>query len=335
MPINKRQAELLGVFAGVPVNTFNKYYLEKFNGTPFMTISDSFKLDDVIGELTTLSIVPRGTKAPAIKVNGFKRITIKPDIIKGTAAMTPLETLELQAGQTETIINGQVVDNRTLIESKKMAILKTGYENTKATMAAELYLNGKITLPVSGDEIDFGYAAPTAVEFKTSDDQWEVFLVDRITDYVRKNKMYPETIEVDVDILKAMMKNANLREVQKAYSIAELAPNAAKSLEQTYPNFNILNMRVTALVPAVDTKGNAIDTAGLMYLSSAAEFTNTYVGLEVANGQTTQMLKAEYFINEVVEVDPAGKKFIFQSGYCPIIPIPDRVMRWKVTIKAK
>lgn len=333
MSINKRQAELIGVFAGVPVNSVNKYYLEKFNGTPFMTISDSFKLDDVVGELTTLSIVPRGTKAPAIKVNGFERITITPDIIKGTAALTPLETLELQAGQVSTVVNGQVIDNKALIESKKMAILKSGYENTKAAMAAELYLTGKVTLPVSGDSIDFEYKAPTAVNFKTSDDQWEIFLVDRITDYVKENKIYPETIEVDVEILKSMMKNANLRETQKAYSIAEIAPNAARSLEQTYPNFNILNMKVTALVPATDINGNPIDTTGLMYLSTASEFTNTYVGLEIANGQSTQMLKAEYFVNEVVEVDPAGKKFIFQSGYCPVIPIPKRVMRWKITIK--
>ncbi len=333
MPINKRQAELIGVFAGVPVNTVNKYYLEKFKGTPFMTISDSFKLDEVIGELTTLSIVPRGTKAPAIKVNGHERITITPDIIKGTATLTPLETLELQAGQVSTVINGQVVDNKALIESKKMAILKSGYENTRATMAAELYLTGKVTLPESGDDIDFGYKTPTALNFKVSEDQWEIFLVDRITDYVKENKMYPETIEVDVEILKSMMKNVNLRETQKAYSIAEIAPNAARSLEQTYPNFNILNMKVSALVPATDIKGNPINTDGLMYLSTASEFTNAYVGLEVSNGQSVQMLKAEYFVNEIIEVDPAGKKYVFQSGYCPIIPVPKRVMRWKVTIK--
>ena len=83
--INPRQAELMGIFAALPTNV-TTHYLSKFQkGTPFMTASDSFNVIELMKELISLSIVPRGTKAPDIKINGHNTINIRPDIIKGTA----------------------------------------------------------------------------------------------------------------------------------------------------------------------------------------------------------------------------------------------------------
>ena len=130
--INPRQAELMGIFAALPTNV-TTHYLSKFEkGTPFMTVSDSFNVIELMKELITLSIVPRGTKAPDIKINGHNTINIRPDIIKGTATLTPLENLEIQAGQTQMVYNGQIVDNGRFLDEKKLSMLKSGYVNTKA-----------------------------------------------------------------------------------------------------------------------------------------------------------------------------------------------------------
>ena len=91
-------------------------------------------------------------------------------------------------------------------------------------------------------------------------------------------------------------------------------------------------MKIETLVSATNVLGKKIDTKDMIYLSNEAEFTETYVGLEVAVNNSVQMLKADVHIDEIVERDPAVKKYIFQSGYCPVLPITDRIMKYKVTI---
>ncbi len=328
--INPRQAELMGIFAALPTNV-TTHYLSKFEkGTPFMTVSDSFNVIELMKELITLSIVPRGTKAPDIKINGHNTINIRPDIIKGTATLTPLENLEIQAGQTQMVYNGQIVDNGRFLDEKKLSMLKSGYVNTKASMCAELFLTGKLTLPVSKDVIDFKAKAAVPKTFTKATDNWEIFFLDLLDEYVDKNKIFPTKIEVDKEILKELIKNEKLSKQNIAYSIVDIIPQ--KTLEQRYPHFNILNMKIETLVSATNVLGKKIDTKDMIYLSNEAEFTETYVGLEVAVNNSVQMLKADVHIDEIVERDPAVKKYIFQSGYCPVLPITDRIMKYKVTI---
>lgn len=328
--INPRQAELMGIFAALPTNV-TTHYLSKFQkGTPFMTTSDSFNVIELMKELVSLSIVPRGTKAPDIKINGHNTLNIRPDIIKGTATLTPLENLEIQAGQTQMIYNGQIVDNGRFLDEKKLSMLKSGYVNTKARMCAELFLTGKITLPVSKDVIDFKTKAAVPKAFSRGTDSWEVFFLDLLDEYVDKNNIFPSKIEVDKEILKELVKDEKLAKQNIAYNIVDIVPQ--KTLEQRYPHFNILNMKIETLVSATNVLGKKIDTKDMIYLSNEAEFTETYVGLEVAVNNSVLMLKADVHIDEIVERDPAVKKYIFQSGYCPVLPITDRIMKYKVTI---
>ena len=328
--INPRQAELMGIFAALPTNV-TTHYLSKFqNGTPFMTSSDSFNVIELMRELISLAVVPRGTKAPDIKINGHNTINIRPDIIKGTATLTPLENLEIQAGQTQMIYNGQIVENGRFLDEKKLSMLKSGYVNTKASMCAELFLTGKLTLPISKDVLDFKAKAAVPKTFTKGTDHWEIFFLDLIDEYVEKNKIFPTKIEVDKSILSELIKDEKLAKQNIAYSIVDIIPQ--KTLEQRYPHFNILNMKIETLVPATNASGKKIDTEDMIYLSNEAEFTETYVGLEVAVNNSVLMLKADVHIDEIVEKDPAVKKYIFQSGYCPVLPITDRIMKYKVTI---
>lgn len=328
--INPRQAELMGIFAALPTNV-TTHYLSKFQkSTPFMTISDSFNITELMKELITLSIVPRGTKAPDIKINGHKDINIRPDIIKGTATLTPLENLEIQAGQTQMIYNGQIVENGKFLDEKKLSMLKSGYVNTKASMCAELFLTGKLTLPVSKDVLDFGAKSAGTKTFTRGTDSWAIFFLNLIDEYVEKNKMYPTKIEVDKSILSELVEDEKLAKQNVAYNIVDVIPQ--KTLEQRYPHFNILNMKIETLVPATNVSGKKIDTENMIYLSNEAELTETYVGLEVAVNNSVMMLKADVHIDEIVEKDPPVKKYVFQSGYCPVLPIADRIMKYKVTI---
>lgn len=328
--INPRQAELMGIFAALPTNV-TTHYLSKFQkGTPFMTIADSFNVIDLMKELITLSIVPRGTKAPDIKINGHKDVNVRPDIIKGTATLTPLENLEIQAGQTQMIYNGQIVENGKFLDEKKLSMLKSGYVNTKASMCAELFLTGKLTLPISKDVIDFGAKSAGAKTFTRGTDSWTIFFLNLIDDYVEKNKMYPTKIEVDKAILSELIEDEKLAKQNVAYNIVDIIPQ--KTLEQRYPHFNILNMKIETLVPATNVSGKKIDTGNMIYLSNEAEFTETYVGLEAAVNNSVVMIKADVHIDEIVEKDPPVKKYVFQSGYCPVLPITERIMKYKVTI---
>ena len=333
--LTKRQAELLGRFAGLPVNITN-YYLNKFTrNTPFMTIADSFNTEELIGELVMLSIVPRGTKAPYVELNGFKTFNVKPDMIKGSATLTPLDNLEIQAGQTPTIYNGTVIENGKYLDEKKLSILKNGWENTRAAMASQLYLTGVIPLKNSGDKLDFKFATPKGLTFTRGVDYWELFFIDRITEYIKENQKAPTHIEVDKEILKEIVKDANLAGQQKAYNFVQILPKAAQELEQRYPDINILNMMITTLVPAIGLDGKVIDTENMIYLSNDGEFISTYVGIGVAVGNDVRMIKADVYVDFLIQKDPAEKKYILESGFCPVVPVPKRIMRWKITMKDK
>ena len=290
--INKRQAEMMATFAALPTNV-TTHYLEKFNkNAPFMTISDSYNMQDLISEMVTLSIVPRGTKAPDIKINGHRTSNVRPDIIKGSATLTALENLEIQAGQTAMFFNGQVIENGQYLDEKKLGMLKSGYVNTKASMCAELFLTQKITLPISKAKVDFGSYTAIAKTFTKGTNNWEIFFLDLIDEYVELNKMYPTKIEVDKSILKALIVDEKLSKQQIAYSIVDIIPQ--KTLEKRYPHVNILNMQIETLVPATDSQGKKIDTEDMIYVSNDAEFLETYVGLEVVVGESVRMLKSDW-----------------------------------------
>lgn len=207
--MTKKQAELIGVFSAIPTLSIDTYYLAKFKNT-VTTIGESIKYDELGTELISLGIIPRGTELPKVKIGGFTRNTVTPDIIGGKSVLTSNDIIQLQAGQVETVINGTIINNYEAIQDKHLKKLKTGLINTQAVMASEVYLTGKCVLPISKEIIDFGYDKPITKKIEKSNIDWTTFFLELIEEYRRTNQIYPTTIEVDSKIFKEIIQNKRL-----------------------------------------------------------------------------------------------------------------------------
>ena len=326
--MNFKQAELMGVFSVLPTGTIDTYYLDKFSNNYF-TAGESIVLDELITELSSLSIVPRGTKAKEIRINGTARKTITPDIIAGKSSLTTNELLQIQAGQVETIINGKVVDNFQVVKDRHLTKLKNGLTATQTRMSAELFLTGKVTLPESADVIDYGFNKVEEVKKNKGEIDWTLFIMDLVEKYKAKNKVYPTNIEVDSSIFKEMLNDENFREQVKAFGMAGAVAN------NKYPTLNILNYQISVLPHAEDAQGKAIDTDKLIVLSNNSEFVKGYVGLSYAENNQLKLFSGEYLVDEVTEKDPATQYFTLMSGFVPVIPMPQRIQRYKLTLEEK
>lgn len=323
-----KQAELMGVFSALPTGALDTYYLDKFRNA-YYTAGETIKLDEVITELASLSVVPRGTKAKQIKVNGFVRETVTPDIISGKSSLTTNELLQLQAGQVDTVVNGKVVDNYQVIKEKHLMKLKNGLVNTQAKMSAELYLTGKVSLTESGDEIDFGFEEVKAVSKKRKEIDWTLFILELVNEYKKANGIYPTTIEVDSAIFTEMLKDETFRDQIKTFNSGTLT-----TVNNNYvqPVLNILGYQLKALPTAVGLNGKDIDTANQIFVSNESEFVKAFAGLSYAEDNQLKLFSGEYLITETIEKDPASQHFILESGFVPIIPIPKRIKRYKLTL---
>lgn len=326
--MTKKQAELIGVFSAIPAKAIDTYYLDKFNNV-FTTIGETIQYDELGTELISLGIIRRGTELPKIKVDGFTRNSVTPDIIGGKSTFTTNDLLQLQPGQVETVVNGQIVNNYQAIVDRHLTKLKIGYLNTATTMAAEVFLKGKCKLPDSNAVIDYGYTEPTEKTFKKKEIDWTKFVLELVEEYRKENKIYPTTIEVDSEIFKEMIQNDVFRDQVKAFNHGNLKTSNGRPAQ---PVINILGYDVKSLVPAVDSDGKEIDTKNLIYVSSNVEFVKGYTGIPYAEDNKLKIFSGEYFVDEITKKDPDSVSIGLQSGFVPIIPIAKRVMRYKLTL---
>lgn len=326
--MNLKQAELMGIFSAIPTGSIDTYYLDKFKNT-YATAGETIKLDEVITELTSLSVVPRGTKAKQVKVNGFVRETVTPDIISGKSSLTTNDLLQIQAGQVDTVVNGKIVNNYQIIKDRHLAKLKNGLINTQARMSAELYLTGKVSLPESADEIDFGFEKVKAISKQRANMDWTLFILELVNEYKKSNGIYPTTIEVDTTIFGEMLKDATFRDQIKAFNSGTLTSINNKFAQ---PVLNVLGYQIKALPNAVGLDGKDIDTANQIFVTNDSEFVKAFAGLSYAEDNQLKLFSGEYLITEVIEKDPASQQFILESGFVPIIPIPKRIKRYKLTL---
>lgn len=329
--MRKETAQLIGVFHGLTLeNSINTYYQDKFKQN-FLTEKSTITFDDLTSELKSLSIVDRNAKAVAVTTNGFTRTSIKPDVIKGYATLTTDELYEMQAGQAPIYLNGEILNNATLIEDKKLKILKYAYIKTKEEIATELYLTGKIVLPESKDTFSLEDSEKIEKTFSTSKDDFGVFLTTLVDDYVDKNKIAPTNIELGLNVFTELMKNERFAGQVRAYNHAQII-NGNGTQNDVYPTFNILGYTVRVLPRAYGLEGKIIDTSNLIILSNTTEFTNVYAGIGAVEGGNMKVFRSDVLIQKLTEQDPASVKYLLQSAYFPIIPIPKRVVRYNTSI---
>lgn len=323
MAINKKQAELIGIFKGLPYK--NSYYTNKF-AKKHLTVSDTINFDEVSDALSTLSIIPRGTKLPILDNRGFARISVRPDIIGGKSVITTNELLEIQAGQFE--LSNEAKNNFVELKERHLLNLKNALYRTMERASAEAYLKGEIKLAETGDVINFNYKTPTDLNFTEKTDNWELFILDLVDRYTKANGLEPSLVEVDMAIFKKMMASEKFRETAKAYNTHSITVN-----DRVVPAFNIFGITVSALPTAYGLDGQIIDTENLIYVSNNETFVQAYAGIGYATDKGLEIFKGEALVNEIIQKDPATHSFTVQSGYCPIIALPDRVQRYKVTVK--
>ncbi|WP_064610394.1 major capsid protein [Streptobacillus moniliformis] len=325
-------AELLGIFYGLDITkTVRKYFSNKFKND-YTTVNTVIKYDDLIHSLSLLEVVPRDTKAPILKQDGFVRKTVEPDVIKGTQVITPEELSKMQAGQVETYIKGEKVNNSDIVYNRKMQALKIAYERTVEAMATDLYLNGKLVFKNSGNEFTIGSddeISVTEKQFTKKTEEFTTFLIDLITKFEKENTVLPNTIEIGTDLFKYLMSDETFSRTIRTFNHGGIN----KGDNSEYPTFGLLNYQIKVLPLATGVDGKTIETKNLLILSNDSEFTNVYAGLGVKEGDKVKMIEADVYINEKAEDDPVRQKITLQSAYMPIIPLPKRVKRYKVTFK--
>lgn len=324
MAISKKQAELIGVFVGLPTKV-NDYYLKKFN-KQINTIGSEIKFDEYITELIRLGIVPRGTKAPIVKINGFTRSSVIPDIISGESPLTVDELLQIQAGQVETVVNGNIINNLEALKQRHLDKLKSGWLNTMSAMASEVFLTGKVTLPTSKDVIDYGYSNVVDKQVKKAEMNWYIFFTNLVNDYVKENGIYPTDIEVDSKVFEAMLSDSNFVEQIKAFSNVNLGKEGETVI------LNVLGAKVKLLPKAFGLNGDEIDTANLIYVSNNEAFIKGFAGITTANNGKLEVINTDVLISEEVKNNPASQSYLLESAFCPIIPLAKRVKRIKLTL---
>lgn len=325
MGISKKQAELIGVFNGLPTPQINDYYLKKFTQN-HLTIGESIKYDELTDELIVLGIIPRNSKAPIVTVNGFTRSSVKPDIIAAESTLTAGEILEIQAGQVDTIVNGQVVNNAEAIKQRHLTRLKTGWYNTMSRMAAEVFLTGKVALEKSGDEIDYGIPAVVDKSVKESEVNYYTLLHQLATEYEKEQGVAPTDIEIDMSLFNKMLQNDSFLEQTKVFNMASVGRNDDQIV------LNVLGYNVKVLKPAVNVKGETIDTTNMIYISNNQSLIKGFAGLVTGANGRLDAVKTDLLVTEIVNTNPATQSILFESAFLPIIPLPNRIKRVKIKL---
>lgn len=330
--MNKKIAELIGVYFGIPTNNqVTTYYLNKFR-QKFTTPYEVVKFDEVFNELQLLSIVGRDVEAPNVKEGGFTRKTMTPDVIKGAITLTGSELMQLQPGQAPVYVNGEKVDNSTKIRDRKLLQLKLSFIRTQEAMSSEIYLTGKLTLPLTQSVFTFDETDNVKKTFTASQDDLSVFLLGLVDEFYKENKIAPTKIEIGIDIFKELMKNEAFKSQAKAFNIASVTNNQGGN-GNIYPSFNVLGYEFQVLPNAENVSGEMIDTSKLIILSNDNEFTQVYCGLSVLENEQLKVIETDVYIDEIVKKDPATMKYLLQSAFIPFIPVSKRIKRYAITIK--
>lgn len=317
MALKPKQQELIGAYSALtgPKTPFWNLFAKA--KTPYMALSDTIKVDEVMSGFTEAGIIPRGTKMPSIKVNGHSQLTITPDIVGGSAGISALDTINANAGET-VIVNGQAMTASKYDENLKLTTLKSGIENTKEKMAAEAILSGVVSGP---ENTIVKLGLPAIKDIQKTEKTWQLFFTKLINSYVKENGVMPTHLFVGLDI------------IDEIVSESEINPNPNFKATTTINEYGSMDIILTGLpLPLVTFPINntKVDTSKMIELINDLSLVPVFAGLEyIGTTGGPEMIRSEVFSNiSEVDQETGSAKIFAKSAPFPVVILPKLIKRY-------
>ena len=322
MALTQVQQELIGAISAIEARSTPFWNLFKKNKVPYMALSTTIRVDEVMEHLVKAKLVPRGTVLQPIEVGGFSTVTIKPDILSASVGVSAEDTILQQPGELA-IVNGQKMKASTYDRVLKLTTIKSAIEGSKEDMAASVFLTGK-TKDASGVEVNLGLKEPNAVN-KEKTESWLSFFRKQVSDYKKKHNTLPDRIFVGTDIADSLA----------AYIESSNNPllGVQVKLEDGQIKYELKNFPITIeTYPDSDTE---TDTSKSMTLFKELCLFPVYAGLSyVGTTGKPEMIRSDVVVIETKANEETGQqKLGATSAPFPLIVRPDLFERYTVTIK--
>jgi tartrate dehydratase beta subunit/fumarate hydratase class I family protein len=318
--------EMIAIIAMINAAKYNiaQNYFKKFTANKYQSITSKIRVDDMASYFVTAGIVGRMDELPEIKVNGFGTLEVEPDIVGGTTPFTPTDLLEVKAG-IPTYINGKTIPAKDRVKAKHVKILKSGIENRKEKMAAEIFLNGS-TYDKGGKLVSFGLATASALDF--TDKVASDLIEDLIVQYQSKYGIVP-TVEVGRDVFNKVKNEA--RDVRQNINNVSVIANPSNPMEMA---LTINGRKISLLMDAIDTKGNTIDASKRITLYDTNRMATAYAGLSYGDikSNATNIVATELLAGETRVSETIGSKGLWaKSAPLPVVVDVKTFIRYNAT----
>ena len=327
--LNPKQQELIGGYLGQEVKVYNPIW--KLFGevnSPYYALTDTILFEDLKSELVQANIIPRDMDIPTIAKGGHIQTAITPELIAGKEPISAMDSIAKVAGVA--IVNGKAVDNATYMQDLRLKRLKSGIENTKGTMANELFFNGTFTLPISGDTINFGLDTAVAVTEATDFTKFVTFVATKVRDFYSTTGFVPRVM-VGSSIYDKLIAEVDASTGKKGsmdYRMTGSRDTGFKLIIDT------LGLEIE-LFPSMKTyAGVTIDTSLRIQLWAPEALLQAYAGLEFATDDNQLgMLRGEILVDENPANRETGRGSVFaKSAGVPFIVRKDLIQRYNVTL---
>jgi hypothetical protein len=330
--LNAKQEELYTIYEGIQVRGLYNPYTDRFTEANPAFLSDTTKIhiEDMLAEMYEAESFDRDSAIPAVQIHGHTRVSIEPVMLGGKMGLSALDTLNKSVGQPIVMIGGKVVDNSVYTKTSKLEVLKSGVEQGKANMGAEMFLTSQITeLGLNVDPTGESEKGDVTVT-PANNEKVATTLVRMIRTFF-KNKGYAPKIAVGDAVVDAL--------------IAEIDVNTGKATKGDYTmtqngdqGFNVsvdtMNIPIEVLAPVNAYKGNEIDTTDRIILWAPHCLGLAYAVLEGVDGAGNPMAFKSQYITDEGEVNrETGRGSVYvKSAPLPLVLNNTLIERWNLVV---
>ncbi len=319
MALMKQQQELIGVYGGIPEVRTPYWNLFEKGNAPYLSKTEIIRIDEILTKMQKANIVPRGVKAPPIKVNGHNTLMIEPDIIAASLGIKASDDTEAGAGET-IVIKGQQISSKKYNDIEKVETIKVSIENTKEEMAASAFLTGKCK-DANGDDVDLGLEEVKDV--KKGKDNWTSVLRELIEKYKKTTGKYPDKIFVGSKIASEISKEI------------EASPNAFLTQKVKLEN-GVIKYEIGNFPMAIETFPETdidVEIGTRVHMYKENYLAAAFAGLEyVGTSGKPEMIKADVIVDKTEpDRETAQGKIFGKSAPFPIIVLPKYFARYNFT----
>ena len=319
MALTKTQQELIGTFGAIEIE--KKPFWSTFTEakTPYLALSDTIKVDEIMAGMMKAGIIPRGATIPAIKVNGHNRVTITPYIIAGSVGISALDTLNAEAGEV-VILNGREMKAKDYDRIQKVTEIKGSIENTKEDIAARVFITGK-TKDLNDNDVDLGFVAEESKTKGTS--SWTIILTQLVADYYSKTKRYPDKIMVGAKVADDIIKEINAAKTPQFTSKVNIADGGIR--------IELGGFALPIVTYPANDIGENTDTKVTLYKNVC--LIPVYAGLEyVGTDGKPSMIRSEVVLDKTEANKETGQAKMFgKSAPFPLVILPELFRRYNFT----